>query len=306
MNALQPNTRLHGELDRRHQKAFRTGRRGVRALIVARVAIPRWLTRARMESSASVKRQKTTQPPAAAAHLYVHGTVKLGADGQSRWRVDGSTKNTPFVWEPVAAATETSPGHAQAARAAARAAARTAALGVTADHDELAPPPPPAEPARAPVQPAGRHGRTPAPLQPLSKTRERRLSSVPTASSHAKPPPRKPLPGSLAGVAAAAAAAATTAAAAAGTMPRSPSTPSMRAAACVSRSSSLGVICAAPWLCAVARSQLRCARISGSYAVRKVCVSAFTLSSSWCEAPPSPSGSDASSRIARSTDSPVE
>eukprot|EP00964_Phaeocystis_antarctica_P150359 scaffold117761_cov75-Phaeocystis_antarctica.AAC.1 len=131
-----------------------------------------------MESSASVKRQKTTQPPAAAAHLYVHGTVKLGADGQSRWRVDGSTKNTPFVWEPVAAATETSPGHAQAARAAARAAARTAALGVTADHDELAPPPPPpAEAARAPVQPAGRHGRTPAPLQPLSKTRERRLSS---------------------------------------------------------------------------------------------------------------------------------
>ena len=93
--------------------------------------------------AASVKRQKTTLPPAAAAHLYVHGTEKLGADGQSRWRVDGSAKNKVFVWEPAAAATETSsPGHAQAARAAARA-ARTAALEVAAGRDALAPPPPP-------------------------------------------------------------------------------------------------------------------------------------------------------------------
>ena len=90
------------------------------------------------------------------------------------------------------------------------------------------------------------------------------------------------------GAAAAAAAEGAAAAAAAAPMPRSASTASIFAAACVSRSSSLGVISAAPWLCALARSQLRCARISGSYAVRKVCVSAFTLSSSWCAAPPSP------------------
>ena len=137
------------------------------------------------------KRQKTPLPlpPAAAAHLYVHGTVKLGADGHSRWRVDGSTKNAPFVWEPVAATAETSPGHAQAARAAARA-ARTAALEATADHDDLAPPPPP------PPAEASAH------LPPLSTTRERRLSRVTAAPSDAKPPPRKPSPGSLAGLAA--------------------------------------------------------------------------------------------------------
>ena len=140
------------------------------------------------------KRQKTPLPlpPAAAAHLYVHGTVKLGADGHSRWRVDGSTKNARvFVWEPVAAKAETSPGHAQAARAAARA-ARTAALEATAGHDVLVPPPPP-PPACAPHMP------------PMSSTRERRQSRVTAAPSDAKPPPRKPSPGSLAGLAASAA-----------------------------------------------------------------------------------------------------
>ena len=151
------------------------------------------------------KRQKTPLPlpPAAAAHLYVHGTVKLGADGHSRWRVDGSTKKAPFVWEPVAVTAETSPGHAQAARAAARA-ARTAALEATAGHDDPAPPPQPpaAEPACAPHMP------------PVSSTRERRQSRVTATPSDAKPPPRKPSPGSLAGVAASAAPVAAPAAAA--------------------------------------------------------------------------------------------
>ena len=149
--------------------------------------------------TASVKRQKTTLPPAAAAHLYVHGTEKLGADGQSRWRVDGSAKNKVFVWEPAAAATETSsPGHAQAARAAARA-ARTAALEVAAGRDALAPPPPP------PAAPAS----TKAAAAPAAT----KAAAAPASTKAAAAPAATKAPAAKA----AAAAAATKAAAAAAT-----------------------------------------------------------------------------------------